>query len=103
MNANHSIVTYIDRHIMSWELPRVEVKPIIRHFDLIAIDYFLFEDTVAVAQTVAPRRKKIDSNAAQLVKAEVILRSEIWLISSYRCALICATLYAWWQQKVVSN
>jgi hypothetical protein len=39
---------------MSRELPRVEVKPVIWDFDLVAIHDFLLEDTIAVAETVTP-------------------------------------------------
>ena len=41
---------------MAWELPWVEIKPIIRDLDLIAINDLLLEDTIAISQTVAPGR-----------------------------------------------
>lgn len=45
---------YVDRDIVTWELPGVKVQPIVRHFDLVAVNDFLFEDSVSVAKTVAP-------------------------------------------------
>jgi hypothetical protein len=39
---------------MSGELPRVEVQPVVRHLDLVAVDYLLLEDAVSVPQTIAP-------------------------------------------------
>lgn len=42
---------------MSWKLPRVDVEPVIRLLNLVAIHNVLLEDTVAVAQSIAPRRE----------------------------------------------
>lgn len=42
---------------MSGKLPRVDVKPVIRLLHLVAIHDVLLEDTIAVAQAVAPRRE----------------------------------------------
>lgn len=42
---------------MSGKLPWVDVKPVIRFLHLVAIDNVLFEDTIAVAQSVAPGRE----------------------------------------------
>ena len=44
----------VDSDIVSLELPRVEVKPVVRDFNLISIDNLLLKDTVSVAQTIAP-------------------------------------------------
>ena len=44
----------IDRDIVARKLPWVEVKPIVWNFDLVAIDYLLFEDTVPVTQSITP-------------------------------------------------
>lgn len=46
--------TYIDGHVVTRKLPRVEVKPVIGDLDLVAVDDFLLEDTVAIPQTIAP-------------------------------------------------
>ena len=35
----------VDSNVMTGELPWVEVKPVVRDFDLISINDFLFEDT----------------------------------------------------------
>lgn len=34
--------------IVPWELPRIEVKPVIRHLDLVSIDQLLLEDTISI-------------------------------------------------------
>lgn len=47
-------VSYVDRDIMTGELPGVKVQPVVGHFDLVAVNDFLFEDSVSVAKTVAP-------------------------------------------------
>lgn len=44
----------IDRDIVSWEFPWVEVKPVVRDFDLIAVLNLLLEDTISISKTVAP-------------------------------------------------
>jgi hypothetical protein len=38
------------------KLPGVKVEPVVGHLDLVAVDNLLLEDTVAVAQAVAPCR-----------------------------------------------
>ena len=50
------VVPYVDSHIVPGEFPGVEVKPVVGHFDLVAVDNLLLEDAVAVPQTVAPGR-----------------------------------------------
>jgi hypothetical protein len=37
------------------ELPRVEVQPIVRNFNLVSVNDLLLENTVSVSKTVAPR------------------------------------------------
>jgi hypothetical protein len=49
-------MTYVNNHVVSQELPRIKVQPIIGHLDLVAVNYFLLEDTVSVSQPIAPRR-----------------------------------------------
>ena len=44
----------INRYIASRKFPRVEVKPVIRDFDLVSIFNLLLKDTVSVSQAVAP-------------------------------------------------
>jgi len=41
---------------MSRELPWVKVQPVIRYLNLIPVNDLLLEDTITVAQTVAPSR-----------------------------------------------
>lgn len=48
--------TYIDRHIVAWELPGIEVEPVVRDLDLITVDDLLLENAITVPQTVAPCR-----------------------------------------------
>lgn len=42
---------------MPGEFPGVEVEPIIGNLDLVAVNDLLFEDTVAVPQSIAPCRE----------------------------------------------
>ena len=46
----------IDGDIVTRELPGVEVEPVVWHLDLVAVDDFLLEDTVAVPEAVTPGR-----------------------------------------------
>lgn len=50
---------------MAGELPGVEVQPVVGHFDLVAVDDLLLENTVAVAQAVAPGRVVERSQAVE--------------------------------------
>lgn len=47
---------YIHSDIVSGELPRVEVEPVVGYFHLISIDDLLLENTISVSQAVAPGR-----------------------------------------------
>lgn len=49
-----SYTTYINDNIVSWKLPRIEVKPVIGHLDLVTIHNFLLEDSISVSQPVTP-------------------------------------------------
>ena len=44
----------INSDIMPSKFPRIEVKPVIWHFDLIPINDFLFEDAISISQPIAP-------------------------------------------------
>lgn len=57
--------THVHGDVLSGELPGVEVKPVIRHFNLIAIDDLLLEDSVSVTQTVTPGGEIKRSQAIQ--------------------------------------
>jgi hypothetical protein len=57
--------THVHSDVLSGELPGVEVKPVIRHFHLIAIDDLLLEDSVSVTQTVTPSGEVKRSQAIQ--------------------------------------
>lgn len=52
--ADVSIKLDIHNDIVSWELPWVEVEPVIWNLDLVAVNDLLLEDTVSVAETVTP-------------------------------------------------
>ena len=70
---------------MSRELPRVEIKPVVRDLDLIAIDDLLLEDTVAVPQAVAPggvvqRGQGVQETRSQTTKAAVTQRGVVLLL-----------------------
>jgi hypothetical protein len=39
---------------VSGEFPGVEIKPVIGHFDLVAIDNLLLENTISISQTISP-------------------------------------------------
>lgn len=54
--ADIAVKLYLDRDIMPWELPGVEVKPIVGDFDLIPIDNLLLEDSIPVTESITPRR-----------------------------------------------
>lgn len=47
-------LTYINRHIVARKLPRVKLEPVVGNLDLVAVNDFLLEDAVAVAQAIAP-------------------------------------------------
>ena len=49
--------THINRHIMTGELPRVKVKPVIGDLHLVPIDNLLLENSILVPQTVSPGRE----------------------------------------------
>lgn len=44
----------VNSDIVPRELPRIEVQPVIRNFDLIPVHNLLLEDAVLVPETVAP-------------------------------------------------
>ena len=50
---------------MSRKFPRVEVKPVIGNFDLVAIHNLLLEDTVSVSQSISPCRHVEGSHGVQ--------------------------------------
>lgn len=47
-------LSYVDGDIVTGELPGVKVQPVVRHFDLVTVNDFLFEDSVSVTKTVTP-------------------------------------------------
>jgi hypothetical protein len=47
------------------ELPGVEIKPVVRHFDLIPIDNLLLENTISVPQAITPGRVVEGGQAVQ--------------------------------------
>jgi hypothetical protein len=70
---------------MSRELPRVEVQPVVRDLDLVAVDDLLLEDAVAVAQAVAPsgevqRGQGVQETRSQATEAAVAQRGVVLLL-----------------------
>lgn len=47
--ANVAIKLNVYRNVMSRKLPRIQVEPIVGHFDLISVDDILLENSVPVA------------------------------------------------------
>lgn len=39
---------------MARELPRIKVKPVVRYFDLVAVDDLLLENSISVSEAVTP-------------------------------------------------
>ena len=58
-----AVELYVHGDIVSWELPRVEVQPIIGYFNLIAVDDFLLKDTISITQAISPSRVVQGSHA----------------------------------------
>jgi hypothetical protein len=60
-----TIKLYVYRDVMTRKLPRVEVEPIIWHFNLVAIDNLLFEDSISIAEAITPSGIIEGSHAVQ--------------------------------------
>lgn len=69
---------------MSWEFPRIEIKPVIGNLDLVAIHDFLLEDTISVSQSVSPGRNVERSHGVQETSSQAtkttIAKSSIVLL-----------------------
>lgn len=77
-------MAYIDSNVVSWELPGVEVKPVIRHLDLVSIDNFLLENAISISETVTPSgvvegRQTVEETGSESTKTAVTQRSIILL------------------------
>jgi hypothetical protein len=71
---------------VTWELPRVEVKPVVRDLDLVAVDNLLLEDTVSVSQAVAPcgkveRGETVQEAGGKSTKTAISKRSVVLLLN----------------------
>lgn len=69
---------------MTGELPRVEVQPVVGDFNLVAVNDFLLENTVAVSQTVTPGREvergqTVEEASGQSTKTAVSEGSVVFL------------------------
>lgn len=76
----------IDRDIMALEFPGVEVQPVIWNFDLVSVDNFLLEDTISVAEPVAPSRvversHRIEETGGETTKTAIPERSIVLLLN----------------------
>lgn len=74
----------VDRDVVASELPRVEVKPIVRNLDLITINNLLLEDTVFVSQSVTPggiveRGQAVEEASGKTAKTAISKRSVVLL------------------------
>lgn len=74
--ADMAVELDVNRHIVSGELPGVEIEPVVGHFDLVAVDDLLLEDTIPVSQTIAPggvveRGKTVQETGSQTSKTAV--------------------------------
>lgn len=63
-------------HSIDSDLPWVEVKPIVRNFNLVSVNNFLTEDAVAVTKSVAPGRivqscERVEETSGKTTKATV--------------------------------
>ncbi len=70
---------------MTRELPRVEVQPVVRHLNLVAVDDLLLEDAIAVAEAVTPswvveRGKTVEEASSQATQATVTQSSVMLLL-----------------------
>lgn len=82
-----SLTTYINRDIVTSELPGVEVEPVVGHLDLVSIDNLLLEDTISVTQTVAPggvveRRQTVEEASSKTSQATVAEGSIVLLLDN---------------------
>lgn len=69
---------------MAGELPRIEIKPVVRHLHLVTIDDLLLEDTVSVTQTISPSRvvqgRKTVKEASSEPSKTTVTQSSIMLL-----------------------
>jgi hypothetical protein len=45
---------YVNDDIVSWELPRIKIQPVIWYFYLISVHNFLLEDAITIPETITP-------------------------------------------------
>jgi len=79
--------THINGHIMSRELPRVEIKPVVGDLNLITINDFLLEDTIPVPQTITPSRivqrcQTVEEAGSQTAQSAIAQRSVVLLLNN---------------------
>ena len=78
--------TYVYDNIVSWKLPRIEVKPVIGNLDLVTIHDFLLEDTVSISQPISPSRhvkrsQGVQETGSQTTKTAITKSSIVLLIN----------------------
>ena len=79
--------TYIYNDIMSGKLPRIEIKPVIGYLDLVSINNFLLENTIAVSQTITPSRviegrQGVQEASSQSTQTTISKRSIMLLVDN---------------------
>jgi hypothetical protein len=72
---------------MSWKLPRIEVKPVIRNLNLVPIHNFLFENTITVSQSITPSwvvegRQRVQKTSSQSTETTVSKGSIVLLVDN---------------------
>ena len=70
---------------MPREFPRIEVKPVIRNLNLVAINNLLLEDTISVSQSISPswvveRSQGIEEASSQSTEATISKCSILFLV-----------------------
>jgi hypothetical protein len=67
------------------EFPRIEVKPVVRNLNLVAINNLLLEDTISVSQSISPswvveRSQGIEEASSQSTEATISKCSIVFLV-----------------------
>lgn len=82
--ADPSVELDVDGDVVAWELPGVEIEPVVWNLDLVPVDDLLLEDAVAVAQAVAPGRviergQAVEEAGSQTTEASIAQGSVVLL------------------------
>lgn len=80
-------ISYIDNNIMSGELPRVKVQPVIRNLNLVSIHNLLLKNTITISQPITPsgiieRCQTIQKACRKTTKTTITKRSIMFLFDN---------------------